>query len=93
MSQIPIDEFVTSASMIDTCVFTDNKGHGLLPMLTVHTELRGNPTVLSNALIQASPKDLLLADESSPVCLLSVKLGMVLWHQTKFQDQDQAPVV
>lgn len=47
-------------------------------MLKVYTELKGNPFALMSASVRAQLKDLLLAEESSPVCPQSKKLDTVL---------------
>lgn len=62
-------------------------------MLKVYTELKGNPFALMSTSVRAQLKDLLLAEESSPVCPQSKKLDTVLWQQTSIQDQEQTLIV
>lgn len=47
-------------------------------MLNVYTELEGNPSALMSTSVQALLKDLLLAEESSPVCPQNEKFDTVL---------------
>lgn len=62
-------------------------------MLKVYTELEENPSALMSTSVQALVKDLLLAEESTPVCPHNEKLDTVLWQQTSIQDQEWSLIV